>query len=99
MGFREVRVLLIEALRSANYDGEQRADVWEKNLLHTGQVNAGFVVRLLGRCAGWEYDTSPHHSLEGIWCHVFTPRLEGDRWYIKAYFRRDGVAMFISVHP
>lgn len=98
MGFKEARALLIEALQAGNYDREQRSDVWEKNLLYTDEVDAAFVVRLLGRCAGWEYDTSPHHSREGIWCHVFTPRLEGERWYIKAYFRSDGVAMFISVH-
>jgi hypothetical protein len=97
MGFKEARLLLIEALRSGTFDFEPRADIAEKNLLYAGDVDAGFVVRLLLRCAGWEYSTSTHHSREAE-CHIFTPATGGQRWYIKAYQEHGGV-VFISVHP
>lgn len=98
MGFKEVRAKLIQALLDDNIDYETRPDIGEKNLLCTGEVEGELVVRLLRRCAGWEYSTSRHHT-QDLDCHIFTPVLGGERWYIKAYFRPDGVAMFISVHP
>lgn len=97
MGFKEVRALLIEALQTAQYISEPRPDIVRKNLLFTGEVTPEFVVRLLLRCAGWEYSTSQHHFRD-VECHVFTPATAGERWYIKAYFE-PGRAVFISVHP
>ncbi len=97
MGFKEVRARLIEALRSGRYRAEDRLNVHEKNLLYTGQVTPSFVIHLLNRCAGWEYGTSRHH-FHNVWCHTFTPLLGAERWYIKAYFRPEGEAVFISVH-
>lgn len=97
MGSREVRALLIEALLSGVYYSEQRSDWEEKNLLYSGAVDAAFVVQLLRRCAGWEYSTSRHHSRDED-CHIFTPTMAGERWYIKAYLAPDR-AVFISVHP
>ena len=97
MGFKEIRALLIAALEANQIDNEQRADNEEKNLLATGAVNRDFVIRLLKRCAGWEYTTSKHHFRD-VDCHIFTPTLAGERWYIKAYFE-PGHAVFISVHP
>lgn len=96
MGFKEARARLIEALRSGVYDVERRADAEEKNLLATREVSEEFVVRLLLRCAGWEYSTSKHH-FQDEQCHIFTPMMAGDRWYIKAYFE-PASAVFISVH-
>jgi hypothetical protein len=96
MGFKEARALLIEALRSKQYKNEDRADAEEKNLLAAGAVTEDLVVRLLLRCAGWEYSTSKHHFRD-VECHVFTPSVGGERWYIKAYWK-DGVAMLVSVH-
>lgn len=98
MGFKEIRALLIDTLESDNYDHERRPDIREKNLLYTGDVDLESVIRLLRRCAGWEYSTSQHHFQQEIWCHTFTPQMGAQRWYIKAYFRPDGVAMLISVH-
>lgn len=97
MGFKEARRRLIEALQSGNIDFEKRPDFREKNLLFTGEVDAAFVIRLLRRCAGWEYSTSKHHFLKDTWCHIFTPQLRGQRWYVKAYFLT-ATAVFISVH-
>lgn len=80
MGFKEVRALLIEALRSGEFISEPRPDIVQKNLLYAGAVNPEFVVRLLLRCAGWEYSTSRHHFRD-VECHVFTPTMAGERWY------------------
>jgi hypothetical protein len=97
MGFKEVRASLIEALQSDRFISELRPDIAKKNLLFTGVVAPEFVVRLLSRCAGWEYSLSRHHFRD-VDCHVFTPVTAGERWYIKAYFEH-GHAVFISVHP
>jgi hypothetical protein len=96
MGFKEIRALLIEALQSEQYDSEPRADIGDKNLLSTEEVTSEFVIRLLRRCAGWEYSTSRHHT-QDVDCHIFTPSLGGQSWYIKVYLR-NGWAVFISVH-
>lgn len=95
MGFKEIRALLVEALRSERFDTEDRSDE-RKNLLASGVVDEDLVARMLLRCKGWEYSTSRHHS-EDVDCHIFTPILGGERWYIKAYLR-DEQAVFISVH-
>lgn len=96
MGFKDVRALLIAALRSGHFISEPRSDVEQKNLLSSGTVDEDFVIQLLPRCAGWEYGTSRHHFRD-VDCHIFTPTLAGERWYIKAYFE-PGHAVFISVH-
>lgn len=97
MGFKDARALLVEALRSGVYSTEDRGDIEEKNLLHSRKVSPEFVIDLLLRCAGWEYSTSRHHFQDAD-CHIFTPSLGGERWYIKAYRGPAGV-VFISVHP
>jgi len=97
MGFKEVRALLIEALRSGDFISEPRPDIAKKNLLYTRAVSPEFVAQLLLRCAGWEYSTSRHHFRD-VECHICTPAMAGERWYVKAYFE-PGRAVFISVHP
>ena len=96
MGFKEYRALLVEALRSKEYVNEDRSDAEKKNLLQGEAVNEEFVIGLLQRCAGWEYSTSRHHFRDAD-CHIFTPTIGGQRWYIKAYWHR-GVAVVVSVH-
>jgi len=97
MGLTNVRPLLIDALRSGRYQHEYRADIESKNLLAVGEVDPEFVVTLLQRCRGSEYQSSPHHFDRKVLCHVFTPTLRGERWYVKACFLAAD-AMFISVH-
>lgn len=97
MGFKEARAKLIEALRSDQYINDGRTDAQDKNLLASEAVTEAFVIRLLQRCAGWEYSTSRHHFRDAD-CHIFTPSLGGERWYIKAYWMGD-LAVFVSVHP
>jgi hypothetical protein len=97
MGFKDVRCLLIDALESGRYQHEYRADMESKNLLAVGDVTPEFVVRLLRRCRGEQYQTSPYHRDQSVLCHAFTPELDGERWYLKAYFL-SADAVFISVH-
>ncbi len=97
MGFKDVRCLLIDALESGHYQHEFRADMESKNLLAIGEVTAEFVADLLRRCRGDQYRSSPYHYDPGVLCHQFTPRLDGERWYLKAYFL-SAKAVFISVH-
>lgn len=97
MGFKDVRALLIDALQSRQYGYEDREDLEEKNLLAAKRVPPGFVIRLLLRCSGLEYECQKHHLHPHILCHVFKPVLDGERWYVKAYFV-SARAIFISVH-
>jgi len=97
MGLKDVRSLLIDALRSERYQHEYRADMESRNLLFDEVVEPEFVIRLLQRCRGDQYACSPHHFLQRVMCHVFTPELNGERWYIKAYLL-SADAVFISVH-
>lgn len=98
MGFKDVRMRVIEALRSELYQNEPRADINEKNLLYTEAVSPEFVIHLLRRCSGYQYETSSHHWIPDLICHVFTPDLWGVQWYVKVYLLAESV-VFISVHP
>lgn len=98
MGFKEVRARVIAGLESDQYAHEPRADIREKNLLHAKEVTPGFVVRLLLRCSGDDYESSRHHFDPDRICHVFTPQKWGERWYVKVYFL-ESVPVFVSVHP
>jgi hypothetical protein len=97
MGFKDVRTLLIDALMAREYGFDDREDLAEKNLLATKQVTPGFVIRLLLRCGGLDYECRRHHVHPHLLIHVFKPVLDGERWYVKAYFL-SSQAIFISVH-
>jgi hypothetical protein len=97
MGFKDVRALLVDALRSDQFGFEDREDIDEKNLLAAEKVTVEFVIRLLLRCDGHEYECRKHHTLPRVLVHVFTPLLGGERWYVKAYFLSSR-AIFISIH-
>lgn len=97
MGFKDVRMLLIDALRSRQYEYEERDDLEEKNLHATERVTPSFVIHLLWRCSGLEYESRKHHLYPHLLCHVFKPVVDGERWYVKAYFVSTR-AIFISVH-
>ena len=100
MGFREARSKVIQSLQSMRYQHEARASIEVKNLLATGKVTAGEVVKMLTRCKGQHRSTSPHHTAKGVTVHVFRPDVP-DKWYIKCYFLDPEMpeTMFISVHP
>jgi len=100
VSLRTVRQALIGSLESGNFEHEARAALAERNLLAVGDVDAAFVVRLLQRTRGDRYATSRHDWDREVTVHVFRPELDGERWYVKAYFLdvQAGRAVFISVH-
>ncbi|HEX2078236.1 MAG TPA: hypothetical protein VHG08_11025 [Longimicrobium sp.] len=97
MGFKDARASVVAALRSGQYQHEEREDGDEKNLLDAREVTPDFVATLLLRCSGDQYQARQHHADPGLLCHIFRPQLWGERWYIKVYFQ-SSVAVFISVH-
>jgi hypothetical protein len=97
MSFKHVRDLLIDALESGRYQHENRKDMESKNLLAVGDVAPEFVARLLRRCPGGRYKATPHHWDASVLCHEFKPEMDGERWYVKAYFL-SADAVFIGVH-
>ena len=98
MGFRDARAALIAALEAGTYGHEARDVQEEKNLLAIGDVSEDFVIALLRKARGSDYDVSPHHGDATVDVHVFRPLDAGVRWYVKAYFHPDAEAVFISVH-
>lgn len=90
----------MRALREGDYVHEARETLREKNLLAIGAIEAETVVRLVLKTPSARYDVSPHHANADIPVHTFRPVVDGDGWYVKAYFLdgKDGTATFISVH-
>ncbi len=103
MGFKDARRAAIEAIRQGRIQHQVRNEIDEKNLLLTGEVTTGQVVRLLNACRGDQHTSSPHHHDRSIEVHVFRPEASVAagaskvRWYIKLYFIEPDV-WFISVH-
>ena len=93
MGFKNIKMTVIEALRSGNFQHEARTDIEIKNLLATGVVDAGFVESILINCTNRHLATSPHDLDNTIDVHV----VKKNGWYIKFYFGNPQT-MFISVH-
>lgn len=93
MGFKDIKLTVIAALRAGNYQHEARKDINVKNLLATGQVSASDVESILRNCTSNHLQTSPHDLDGSIDVHV----VKKDGWYIKFYFI-DPDTTFISVH-
>ncbi len=97
MGLREARTRFIRALRDGDFDYAARPAQAEKNLLSVGEVSVDEIVEVLKCCRGGDYRESPHHFDAATIVHQFTPRVTGERWYIKGYFK-DMTLIVISVH-
>lgn len=93
MGFKDAKSRVIKALENGDYSHEVRLNIDEKNKLQTGEVSADFVINIIKKCTGIDYETSPHHQDSSIDVHV----LKKNSWYIKFYFV-DPATVFISVH-
>lgn len=93
MGFKYVKRELIAALLEDRYRCVARAAIDTKNLLHTGEVEAGFLALVVMGCRGSEHSSFPHHGAREIDVHVLVTA----GWYIKFFFV-DSVASLISVH-
>lgn len=98
MGFKDIRALIIEKIRTKQIQHEQRKDSKEKNLYAHGLISDDDVIALILSCRGNEYSVAPHHNYRSIDVHFMKPIKKGVKWYIKAYFLEPD-AVFISVHP
>lgn len=100
MGLKSARRALIAALKAGDFQHESRDALKEKNLLAVGDVTEDEVISLLQKTRGDQYGSSNHDWDAETIVHVFKPEVDGERWYIKAYFLdpEDRSAMFISVH-
>ena len=97
MGLNDAKKQFILAIEEGHFRSEARGAIEETNLLAIGDVTPDFVITLIKRTKGHEYETSPHHLDQNTLVHVFKPRMGGEAWYVKAYIESDD-AVFISVH-
>jgi hypothetical protein len=97
MGFSDVKHEAIQCLRSGAYDHAARIDIDEKNLFSAGVVDAEYVVSLISKTSGTQYECSPHHQDSTTDVHICRPFKDGCYWYVKFFFI-DPDVIFISVH-
>lgn len=92
-GFNEVKKAVIVALESGDFQHEPRHGIEVKNKLQTGEVVPSEAVRIIKRCNGANYSTSPHRLDRSIDVHI----IKSSTWYVKFYFL-DPMTVFISLH-
>jgi hypothetical protein len=97
VGFKEIRSVLIDCLRSGSYEHEIREDMQTKNLLFNGTVTPVQVIEMALACKGTDYQTSPLHGKSALATHILKPKGKYSGWYIKFYYI-DPSTIFISVH-
>lgn len=97
MGFKAVKVQVLECLASGNVLHDVRHDIDIKNLLSTGQMSVENVSEIIKRTTGADYECSPHHITKEIEVHIIKKSYQGKDWYIKWYFVEPN-SIFISVH-
>lgn len=97
MGFKDVKREAITCLKNGAYDHEARADIDIKNLFSNGTVDTDYVISLISKTSGDQYECSPHHQDNSIDVHVCRPLKDGCYWYVKFYFIAPDI-VFISVH-
>lgn len=95
-GFKEARILMLQALEEGRIQHEPRSVLSEKNLLATGEVDTAFVVRLIRGATGQQARWRPHHQAPDVQVWVLKPWSQGRQWYLKTYLLDD--LWFISVH-
>lgn len=93
IGFRAAKAAVLAALVEGDYQHAARDGIDVKNLLALGEVSAGQVEEIIRRCNGSQHQSSAHHRIAGLECHV----IKAGGWYIKFYFLQP-TAVFISVH-
>jgi hypothetical protein len=97
MGFTQVKKKVVSCLLNGAYDHEARRDVDVKNLFQCGQLSQDYVIELIKRTSGNDYEQRPHHQVHSVDIHILKPFKDGKKWYIKFYFVEPDV-VFISVH-
>lgn len=99
MGLKDIKIVVIKKLKEGTIQHEttRSGDIDEKNLLLTGKVTVDEVIELINATKGPGYSTSKHHLSDDIDVHIFKPKKDGTKWYIKCYLIEPDV-WFISVH-
>lgn len=97
MGFKEIKKTAIEYLKNGAFDHEARLDISTKNLFSTGVVDTEYVISLISKTSGTQYQCSPHHQDNTTDVHICRPFKDNSYWYVKFYFI-DPDIIFISVH-
>ena len=93
LGFKAAKKAVLAALKDGDYQHADRNQIDVKNLLAVGDVSAQEIIDVIRRCDGTHYQSSPHHQIKSVECHV----IKAQGWYIKFYFV-DPATFFISVH-
>lgn len=99
MGFKEIRLKIVACLEQGRVQHEttRRGNINEKNLFLIGELSSEEVIELLYKTRGSEYMKSRHHLDKSLEVHIFKPRMDNVKWYLKCYFIEPNV-WFISVH-
>ncbi|MBU3845374.1 MAG: hypothetical protein H9855_00060 [Candidatus Acinetobacter avistercoris] len=99
MGLKDVRIKAIKCLENGDIMHSERNhdSIDDKNLLACNKVQPDYVIMLLRKTTGLEYEESEHHYLETVSVHVCKPIWEGKRWYVKFHFEEANI-VFLSVH-
>lgn len=97
MGFKDIKRIAIDCLKKGAFDHEARNDINVKNLFSTGVIDTDYVISLINKTSGKEYQSSPHHQENTIDVHILCPFKDGFYWYVKFYFIEPDI-IFISVH-
>lgn len=97
MGFKDIKRTAIDYLKKGAFDHEARLDINVKNLFSTGVIDTDYVISLINKTSGEEYQSSPHHQDNTIEVHVLRPFKDNAYWYVKFYFIEPDI-IFISVH-
>lgn len=97
MTFTEAKRAFLGALQEDRFVAVPRLGDSDKNLLAQGVVDKEFLMTLIARTKGHEYQSSFHHQDPTVQMHVFKPMLGDVRWYVKGYLL--GTLWLVSVHP
>lgn len=96
-GFKAAKKGVINCLTNKDIQHELRNNIDEKNLLANGEISADYLIEILKKSRGNEYENSPHHLDKNIEVHIIKTKFDGVDWYIKWYFSSPE-CVFISVH-
>jgi len=97
VGFKDIKRIAIDYLKKGAFDHEARTDINVKNLFSIGMIDTDYVISLINKTSGEEYQSSPHHQDKTIDVHIFRPFKDDFYWYIKFYIIEPDI-IFISIH-
>ncbi len=70
MGFSDVKSDAIKCIREGAYDHDARYNIDVKNLFSTGQVSEEYVIELIKKTSGDNYQCCQHHQDRNVDVHI-----------------------------